>query len=265
MIKTIKYFERSITYRDTGKGKTVVLLHGLAEDSEIWIRQEVFLQESFRLIIPDLPGSGKSQLQEDVSMEGLADSVKAILDEEGIDETIMIGHSMGGYVTLAFAEKFPEVLTAIGLFHSTAYADSEEKKLTRVKNMAFIESQGTFEYLKQSTPLLFSDGFSKANSETVFELIEKYQSFDPLALVAYLEAMKQRPDRTVLLKEFIKPILFIIGQQDNVIPFADSMEICHMPSLSYIHILENAGHMGMIEDVQQSNSILQNFLQTAGK
>lgn len=263
MNKTIHYQNHTISYRDTGKGQSVVLLHALAEDGEIWKQQEAFLQDSYRLIIPDLPGSGLSELMDDVSMEAMAETVKAVLDAEAIEETIMIGHSMGGYVTLAFAEKYPQSLKAIGLFHSSAYADSEEKKAARKKNITFIQTHGTYEYLKQSTPVLFGDDYKKTNAEVVYDIIQKYKTFNPLSLVAYLEAMMQRPDRTAVLKQFVKPVLFIIGKQDNAIPFADSMEQSHLPALSYIHILENAGHMGMIENVEQSNSILEIFLRDA--
>lgn len=263
MNKTISYRDHSISYRDTGKGRPIVLLHGLAEDGEIWKQQEAFLDDRYRLIIPDLPGSGSSELTDDVSMEAMADSVKAILDAEAIEETIMIGHSMGGYVTLAFAEKYGGMLKAFGLFHSTAYADSEERKAARKKSIEFIQAHGTLEYLKQATPGLFGDDYKKANAEVVYDIIQQYKTFNPLSIVAYLQAMMQRPDRTAVLKEFVKPVLFIIGKQDNAIPFDDSMKQCHLPTLSYIHILENAGHMGMVEEVEKSNSILETFLRDA--
>lgn len=112
--------------------KTVplVLLHGFAEDSSLWDRQKEYLKDKFRLIIPDLPGSGNTPLANDsaTSMEGLAAAVKARLDAENIQQCILVGHSMGGYVTLAFAELYPYTLKAFGLFHSTSYADTEEKK-----------------------------------------------------------------------------------------------------------------------------------------
>lgn len=128
MSKTINYKNGILFYRKSGKGKPIVLLHGFAEDGEIWNQQSLFLQNDYQLLVPDLPGSGKSSLTDNVNMEEMAEALKAILEEENILETIVIGHSMGGYVTLAFAEKYSESLKAFGLFHSSAYADSEEKK-----------------------------------------------------------------------------------------------------------------------------------------
>jgi pimeloyl-ACP methyl ester carboxylesterase len=260
MKKTILYKGKPVMYRDLGSGQPVVLLHGFSEDGNIWAQQSLALQNDYRLIIPDLPGSGESALQEDVSMEGMAGVIKAILEEEQLAEAVLIGHSMGGYITLALAEKYPGIVKAFGLFHSTAYPDNEERKTTRRKNITFIQAHGTGEFLKQSTPTLFSERFRKENPEVVNGLIEQYRHFDPAALTAYYEAMILRPDRTHVLKQFDKPILFIIGKHDNAIPFKDSLELCHLPSLSYIHILNNSGHMGMMEETEKSNEILVTFL-----
>lgn len=237
-----------------------MLIHGVAEDSSIWEQQVALLQNHFRLILPDLPGSGKSVANGDFSMEALADAVAAILAEELITESVMIGHSMGGYVTLAFAEKYPEKLKAFGLFHSSAFADGEEKVKAREKNVAFIRKHGTLPFLQQSTPTLFSEETKQAFPGIVAQIINKYQDFDPSSLAAYQDAMKLRAERTPVLRQTNKPVLFIIGRHDNAIPFSDSMKQCHLPLLSYIHILEKSGHMGMLEETSKSNDILKNFL-----
>lgn len=260
MDKTIIHNGRSLFYRSLGEGKPVVLLHGFAEDGEIWSSQALYLQESFRLIIPDLPGSGRSELTDDVSMEAMAEAVNAIISEEKIIDCIIIGHSMGGYVTLAYAEKFPEPVIAFGLFHSTAYADSEEKKATRRKNIGFIHSHGTHEFLKQSVPGLFNNDFKDTHAEVVTQIIDQHKGFDPRSLIAYHQAMIQRTDKTNVLKKSTKPVLFIIGKHDNAVPLNDSLQLCHLPALSYIHILEQSGHMGMLEETQKSNLALQHFL-----
>src|SRR5215210_649891 len=135
--------------------KPVILVHGFGEDHSVWDQQARHLEKNCRLIVPDLPGSGKAKLG-DVSMEGMADHLKNILEEQSVSSCIMIGHSMGGYVTLAFAEKYPEMLAGFGLFHSSAYADSEEKKATRRKAIDFIRKNGTKEFLKTSVPNLIA-------------------------------------------------------------------------------------------------------------
>lgn len=264
MDKTITHKGCSLFYGSLGEGKPVVLLHGFAEDGEIWSNQIANLQESCRLIIPDLPGSGKSEITDDVSMEAMAEAVYAVVTEEKITEVIIIGHSMGGYVTLTFAEKFPELVKAFGLFHSTAYADNEDKKTARAKNISFIGSHGSEIFLQQSVPGLFSSGFKDTHPEIVAQLIDHYKTFDPQALAAYQHAMMHRTDKTDVLKKSVKPVLFIMGKHDNAVPFNDSLQLCHMPALSYIHILEESGHMGMLEETQKSNQALQQFLSDIG-
>ncbi len=239
----------------------LVLLHGFAEDSAIWETQVDYLKETRPLIVVDLPGSGGStSLSENTSMESLAEAVKTILDNENILECIIVGHSMGGYVTLAVAEKYPDRLKAFGLFHSTAYADTEEKKAARRKGIDFIRRNGTASFIKQSTPNLFSETSRTEHPQWIATLIDRYAGFDPDSLISYYEAMIRRPDRTHVLQQFPRPVLFIIGGQDNTIPLQISLQQSHMPACSYIHILEKAGHMGMMEESIRASRLLEEML-----
>ena len=262
MDKTLAYQSSTLFFRVEGTPRrtAVVLLHGFAEDGAIWDEQVKALKEQFLLIIPDLPGSGHSSLDTDTSMEDLAEAVKTILDTEAIEKCILIGHSMGGYIALAFAEKYPDRLLAFGLFHSTAFADSEEKKEARRKGIDFIRRNGAAPFIKQSTPNLFSETFRRDHPEQVTGLIERASNFNPESLIRYYEAMICRRDRTEILRNFPRPILFIIGAQDTAVPLISSLQQCYLPRLSYIHILEKAGHMGMKEDVRRSNQYLQDFI-----
>jgi pimeloyl-ACP methyl ester carboxylesterase len=241
-----------------------MLIHGFGEDGEIWERQVKFLKDHFLLIIPDLPGSGKSGVisqESGVGMEEYAEVIKSILSEENISSCVMIGHSMGGYITLAFAEKYPGMLSSFGLVHSSAFADSEEKKEARRKSIAFIKSNGSYEFLKTAIPGLFMDqDESKSPDPYIQELVEKGRSFTPGALVQYYEAMIARPDRTAVLKSFNGPIIFIMGQHDKAVPFQHSLQQCYMPLRSHIHILRNSAHMGMIEETDKTNNFLLDFL-----
>ncbi|MBC8033149.1 MAG: alpha/beta hydrolase [Chitinophagaceae bacterium] len=259
--KNIIYRDHPLFYRISGSGNPVVLIHGFAEDGAIWKNQQLALEKNYRVIVPDLPGSGQSPEWGDMSMEELAESVKAILDAESIPSASLIGHSMGGYITLALIEKYPEMASSFCLFHSTAYADTEEKKETRQKSIEFITRNGTVEFLRQSTPNMFSAGSKKAYPERVNELIYQYENFKPQNLVAYYEAMMRRPDRTAVLRTFQRPVLFILGRHDMAIPLKDGLEQCHLPVLSYIHILDESGHMGLWEESSESNRILTEFLE----
>ena len=156
MEKNLRFQNKSISYWIQGKGTPVMLVHGFAEDHEVWEHQVKHLQKVFQLILPDLPGSGKSELLSDVSMENMAEVLKAILEQEAIPVVAMIGHSMGGYITLAFAEKYGDRLNSFCLFHSTAYPDNDEKKQTRIKAIEFMKKNGVVEFLKTSTPNLFA-------------------------------------------------------------------------------------------------------------
>ena len=260
MEKSILYNDQPVFYTTSGQGNPVVLLHGLAEDAAVWDLQSDFLSGTYRLIIPDLPGSGRSPLAEPVSMESLAAAVKAVMDAEGIELAVVIGHSMGGYVALAFAELYPQAIKALGLFHSTAYADGEEKKKSRKKNIDFINTHGTLPFLKQATPALFSDESKKVHPEKITALIEQYKEFNPRSLTAYNEAMMQRPDRTAILATASYPVLLVIGKQDGTIPFQQSLEQAHLPDLAHICVLENSGHMGMLEETKRGSEALKKFL-----
>ena len=204
----------------------------------------------------------------DMSIEGMAECIKAIIDVElqKTDRLQMIGHSMGGYITLAFAEKYPDLLSTLGLFHSSAFADSEEKKAARLKSIDFIKKNGSYEFLKTSIPGLFfrgQDGLEPSDplKLEMDALIEKGKNFSPEALIQYYQAMIARPDRTVVLKNFPYPILFILGEHDMAVPLAQGLKQTYMPALSYIHILRDSAHMGMWEETGKANAAMLEFLQ----
>jgi pimeloyl-ACP methyl ester carboxylesterase len=249
-------------YKTYGSEQPVILIHGFGEDSHVWDKQVNFLKDKYRLIVPDLPGTGASPLlqKENVTMSDYAILIKELLDEEKIEKVTMLGHSMGGYITLAFAEKYPEMLTAFGLLHSGAFADDEEKKATRRKGIKFIQENGAEAFLKTTTPGLFYD--AEKSKTDIEATIQKGKSSSAEALVQYYEAMISRPDRTNVLKTFPNPVLFIIGEHDKAIPFAQSMKQCHLPSVAHIHILRNSAHMGMLEETEKLNEILGEFLQS---
>ena len=259
--KKINIQDKQIFYHIIGSGNPVVLIHGFGEDGTVWSNQIESLKNKFQLIIPDLPGSGQSEMIDDMSVEGMAEVIKQIIDIElQLTKVSIIGHSMGGYITLAFADKYPEYLYAFGLFHSTAYADNEEKKSLRRKGIEFIKESGAFEFLKKATPNLFSSHSKKEFPGLIEGFINRLRNFSPKSLVSYYEAMIQRPDRSVVLKNASVPVLFIMGEHDNAVPLQDVLEQCHLPEKSYIHILHQSGHMGMLEEPDTSNRMLENFL-----
>jgi len=259
----ISFKGENIHYRVIGEGRPVLLLHGFCEDGYVWDHQIDFLKKYFRLIVPDIPGSGLSAFNKQlVSMDDYAKAIKAIIDSENLVDTIMIGHSMGGYITLAFIEKYPELLKTFGLFHSSAFADTEEKKATRLKAIDFMKANGAQAFVNTSVPGLFTDNFKKDHAKQVDDLIERGKNFTADALIQYYHAMINRPDRTSILKNTTSPVLFILGEKDNAVPLQSGLQQCYFPSQSHVNILTNSAHMGMWEEDKKSNNILLNFLQS---
>ncbi len=264
-MKSISFRNKKIFYKVEGAGNPVLLLHGFAEDGRVWNHQAETLKNNYRLIIPDLPGSSASEMLEgEVTLEDYSEVIKAIVDEEiDVDnggQFTMIGHSMGGYITLAFAEKYPELLNGLGLFHSSSFADDEQKKETRRKGIDFIQKNGAVLFLKNTIPNLFSEKSKAEAPELVEKLIALSKDFKAEALIQYYEAMIKRPDKSAILRSFNKPILIIAGMYDNAVPVQSSLSQSYIAAVTYFHILRLSGHMGMWEEEVASNSLLNEFL-----
>jgi pimeloyl-ACP methyl ester carboxylesterase len=271
MQKSFQYFQKKITYRVIGKGIPVLLIHGFGEDSHIWDKQIAHLQDHCLLVVPDLPGTGLSEIirpadlskenESPISMNDYAALLATILKEENISNCIIFGHSMGGYITLAFEEMYPELSLRFGLVHSSALADSEEKKGNRLKGIEMMELYGAGPFLKNTIPNLFSAGFKKEHPETVALLVEAAPVFNTQACQQYYQAMMFRPDRTSILKGNPKPILFVIGTEDVAATLTDLLPQIKLPAHPQVHILEGVGHMGMWEATEQVNQFLLDFIE----
>ncbi|MEN9339478.1 MAG: hypothetical protein RIQ62_790 [Bacteroidota bacterium] len=243
-----------------GKGPLIVLLHGFGEDSRIWQYQVEVLQHHYTVVVPDLPGSGQSPLpQQPLHIERMADMVKEILDQEDCQQTILLGHSMGGYITLAFAEKYPEYLQGFGLIHSTAYADDEAKKETRRKAIRLIRNEGKTAFLRAMIPNLYGEKAKQNNPSDIEAHFRMALETSEESLIAAYEAMILRPDRTTVLRNAKVPVLFVIGERDNAVPPLHSFEQCSLPNISSVSFLSDCGHTGMFEVRNRMNTILHSF------
>lgn len=258
--RAILYDGGRVFYRVSGQGAAVVLLHGIPADGTLWNNQLKTLA-LFKLITPDLPGSGRSELISQTNIEGMAEAVKAILDEEGESQAVIIGHSLGGYVSLAFAEKYAGRLRGFGLFHSTSYPDSEERKAMRRNAIEFIKTNGAHEFLKTSVANLFAPGNREKNAVEISNLIEKTKIFSSRALISYYEAMLERPDRRAVLANLPFPVLLVAGTYDNAAPLNDILEQSHLPATGYLHVLSQSGHMGMLEEPNKASQVLHEYLE----
>ena len=226
--------------------KTVVLLHGFGEDSSVWSGFVPFLQKDFCILTPDY-----ARLSNLKSVEEYADFVYEKIVKKGVEKCVMIGHSMGGYIALAFAEKYPEMLNGLGLFHSTSFADSEEKKAARTKNIDFIEKNGAEAFIKTSTPNLYAEAFQKHHPEIIEKHIEYASKLPKEALMAGMKAMRDRPDRRQILKSLRCSVMFIIGEMDKSVSPQDAKSQIMMPKYFSSSILNDVAHMGMVEEPEE--------------
>lgn len=268
MQREFQFKNQTISYSIEGEGIAVILIHGFAETGAILNLQVTFLKDHCMVIVPDLPGSGLSAVKNSNpendnkadTIEYYSDCIHALLLHENVLQCIVFGHSMGGYITLAFAERYGTFIKGFGLINSTAFADSDEKKEARRKSIAIIEKYGGHNFLKASIPGLFSQKFKTAHPEKIEQLIEQAQKFHKAVLIQYYVAMMNRPDRTNVLKRSRVPVLFVAGTEDNAVPINDVLQQVHLPEISYIHILENTAHMSMLEAATILNNHLLVFI-----
>lgn len=260
MDKTVTFRKKIIHYSIEGNGKPVLLLHGFGEEKYIWKDQVISLQKKHLVITPDLPGTGKSDLLEgdNIQISDYADCIKAIIIQEKIKSFIMIGHSMGGYIALAYFKKYQKDLSGLGLFHSHAFADSEIKITIRKKAISFINTNGGSAFLKLSTPELFHN--LPTCNHAMALLLQNGKSFNKKTLIQYYDAMAMRTSTILELSEAQIPVLLIIGQYDKTMPFNELISQSYLPKQTHLYILRNTGHMGMIEEAEKSTAILTNFL-----
>lgn len=246
----------TLAHRAIGQGPPVVLLHGFCETHEIWNRF-LPLADEFHLLIPDLPGFGNSALlPTPFSINDVASKVWAWLRSMNILSPVIVGHSLGGYVTLAMTHQSPEDVKGFCLFHSTAKADTEEKKANRNKVMAFVSKNGVAPYIDTFVPGLFFRKDDPAMTE-VYKIANGTRQD---TLLAYAEAMRDRPDRTDVLSTFQGPILLVAGEKDDIIPLDTLMPQAVMPADGHLTILSGTGHMGMYESEARSREAVRRFL-----
>lgn len=262
MRQSFLYRGNQVSYTILGNGvESIMLIHGFGEDGEIWLHQIEELSKHYTIIIPDLPGSGLSAYNGALeSIEDFAEVLKALMDDANLNETVMLGHSMGGYITLAFAEKYAEKLKGFGLIHSTAFADSEEKKGVRLRGIEAIEQYGAFAFLKNTIPNLFGAEFKMDHKQQVDELIARSAQFSISALRQYYTIMMQRKDRCAVLQKSSIPILFVIGSEDIASPPTDVFKQVHLPHNSQVVFYESTGHMGMWEQPMELLKTIESFM-----
>jgi pimeloyl-ACP methyl ester carboxylesterase len=248
-----------IAFSKNGSGQALILIHGFCESKEMWKTFLEHLSTSYQVFCPDLPGFGESPLgQTEISLEEVAVRLQEWMEENQIQNPIVIGHSLGGYVTLALAELIGTELKAIGLFHSSALSDDEEKKKTRNKTIDFVKKHGVDKFIESFVPPLFSDKHLAEHLEKIEELIVLGKKSSKKGLLAFIAAMRDRKDRMEVWKTFQGPKLMIAGEFDVAVKLEASR--LHKPFSTQYYELKGVGHMGMFEAEKESLELVKSFL-----
>jgi pimeloyl-ACP methyl ester carboxylesterase len=256
----INFREGKIAYSSHGKGRAVVLLHGFLGSKEIWEKTRNALAKHFKVICIDLPGHGHSDCFGYVhGMELMAQSVKAVMDKLHYKKYVLVGHSMGGYVALAFAELFSESVRGLCLFHSSASADTEKKKHDRDKAVKVVKSNPNI-YIRATIKNLFADKNVKLLKKQITFATKIAGKTPRQGIVDALEGMKDRAERDIILHYADYPVQFIIGKYDNIWPMQDLLEQTKLCKHSHILLLENSGHMGFLEQPETCIKGLKKFI-----
>ena len=258
-MSVLKIKKKNLNYTDEGTGKPIVLIHGFTESLKIWTGFSTQLSKKYRVITIDLPGHGKSDcFNKTHSMELFADVVFAVLKRLKVGKCLMVGHSMGGYATLAFAEKYPGLLKGFCLFHSHCFGDTAADQENRNRTIALV-NQDKFSYVAQFIPGLFPAEVQKKFSKFIERLIQRASKMEKEGIVAALEGMKSRKDQSELLKNTELPVLFILGLKDPRVPATRIWDMISLPAASETLLLRDCGHMGYIEAPEQTCDAILGF------
>ncbi|MFM9944901.1 MAG: alpha/beta fold hydrolase [Bacteroidia bacterium] len=246
-----------VHYQISGDGWPLIFLHGFNENFEIWDLIIPEISSNYQCICIDLPGFGKSPLPSNLTIKYMADAVNRVIEELKIIKPIVIGHSMGGYVTLELARQHPLLLSGGGLFHSTALADTEDKKINRIKTLDFLNTNPLDSFFKIFISGLFAPQNLKSGLLKPTENIIHQTSKN--SVMAGIKAMLERTDSTDVLKNSSIPWLIVAGKYDGLLPVEQLSLLASYCPMAMFEILFNSGHLGMIEEPEISAEIIFKF------
>lgn len=248
----------NLAYEDRGSGDAVVLLHGFCGSSQYWKHVSPVLSENYRVIVPDLRGHGESDATESTyTMEMMADDIKLLLDKLSITKAILFGHSLGGYITLSFAEKYPQLLSGFSLIHSTARPDDTKGKENRITAIEEVKENGIQSFIEALIPKLFAPAHVESMPAVIEEVMQIGLQTKPAGVIHTLEGMKDRLDRNHVLRTSSVPVLLVAGEEDQLIPAEKtfSVEAIHITPVK----LKSVGHMSMVEAPEDIIKVMKSF------
>ncbi len=257
-MKTITYKNTKISYTDQGKGTAVVLLHGFLENKTMWNAFVPELSKKHRVITVDLLGHGATECLGYVhAMEDQADMLFALLLHLKIRKVVLVGHSMGGYVALAFAELYPNHMKSLFLLNSTSRADSDERKKNRDRAVVCVK-QNYAAFVSMSIANLFSEDNRERLADEIAKVKDQALKTPLQGVVAALEGMKIRKDREVILHFAPYPMQLVLGQKDGVLIYEENIEQIEGTKVNLTTFPD--GHMSHIENEADLMKVLLHFL-----
>lgn len=252
-----------INYKVLGQGDCVVLLHGYLENLSIWEGFTHELEKKYKVLTLDLPGHGDSEISVmDISVEDMAKSIDEVLINLNISKVAIIGHSMGGYVALAFAELYPHKTAGFCLLHSSPNADSPDRKHSRLQDIETVKKGNKRLIVESGVPLRFANDNLINLKNEVDKAIEMALNTSDIGFISALKAMAMRPDRNNTLANANFPTQMIFGVYDNLIPITVAKELANRHKKTRTDYLVNSGHMGFIEEKDQALKAISSFLAT---
>ncbi|MFA8450800.1 MAG: alpha/beta fold hydrolase [Bacteroidales bacterium] len=260
--KNISFKNTKIAYTSEGNGPDIIFIHGFLEARSMWAGYLSELKTNYKVTSIDLPGFGDSDCISTYHTMGLmGEAIMAVAEEENIHNFILVGHSLGGYISLALGEKYPEKIKGLILFHSHASADSEDIKTNRDRTIKVIENDG-LSFLSN----FIVDLFNKENINRLQDKIEELKIVSnktkAKGITAALAGMRDRSGKISFLADTKIPIGFIIGKQDPRIPLQKIISQTALVKEAHILMLDQVGHMGMHEAPEKCLDFIKYFAKT---
>jgi len=251
-METVRLF-----YEEFGKGQPIIFLHGYPLDHTIWLPLVPLLKEHAHLILPDLRGHGRSPTPAGVyNMEVMAADVQAFMNDLKIEQAILAGHSMGGYVALAFARDHPQRLAGLALAASHCYADPPERLKLRLENAERVERTGGVAFITDAMLPSLSP-----NTAVLEKIKTIMTNANPVGMAGVLRGMTERKDTSAVLTNLAVPAVIIAGGKDQIIPLERTQQMESLMKQPWLEVISRAGHMPMLEAPEVFSRILLKLLE----
>jgi len=258
MLGTFVFRSAKIAYSVKGKGRTILLIHGFLGAKEIWLDLESRLAKNFKVVSIDLPGHGQSDCIGYVhNMELLAECCKSLLNHLSIRKAIVVGHSLGGYVSLAFGEKFPDSVLGLMLVNSTAKGDSDNRIKSRNQLIRMVKKD-RLKLLGSLVPSFFNIKGRKTTWQ-IKRYLKMAQNCSEQSIIAAAEGMKNRKEREIVLKFAPYPYHYIIGARDSILDSSQLIKETKIGSNGSYSLLEDVSHMSLVERKEEVFRAIKSF------